>query len=147
MSEKCERFCSSLNVLDLSIRKQDSDDFIKDNYKCIMFKDNIWVLKVFLSNVFLCPLVLSMIYQCRLDNILTRNRQRSVIKSAWYAIIRYIYVLFPFRCVLLCHDTSLSLIARFMGPTWGPSGADRTHVGPMSAPWTLLSGVFHRYYQ
>ena len=24
------------------------------------------------------------------------------------------------------------LIARFMGPAWGPSGADRTHVGPMN---------------
>ena len=35
---------------------------------------------------------------------------------------------------------STSLIARFMGPTWGPSGADRAQVGPMSAPWTLLSG-------
>ena len=34
-----------------------------------------------------------------------------------------------------------SLIARFMGPTWGPPGADRTQVGPMLAPWTLLSGV------
>ena len=33
-----------------------------------------------------------------------------------------------------------SLIARFMGTTWGPSGADRTQVGPMSAPWTMLSG-------
>ena len=32
------------------------------------------------------------------------------------------------------------LIARFMGPTWGPPGADRTQVGPMLAPWTLLSG-------
>ena len=27
-----------------------------------------------------------------------------------------------------------------MGPTWGPSGADRTQVDPMLAPWTLLSG-------
>ena len=27
-----------------------------------------------------------------------------------------------------------------MWPTWGPSGADRTQVGPMLAPWTLLSG-------
>ena len=26
------------------------------------------------------------------------------------------------------------------GPTWGPPGADRTLVGPMLAPWTLLSG-------
>ena len=32
----------------------------------------------------------------------------------------------------------LTLIARFMGPTWGPSGADRTQVGPTLAPWTLL---------
>ena len=24
-----------------------------------------------------------------------------------------------------------------MGPTWGPSGADMTQVGPMLAPWTL----------
>ena len=33
------------------------------------------------------------------------------------------------------------LIARFMGSTWGQSGADRTQVGPMLAPWTLLSGT------
>ena len=32
------------------------------------------------------------------------------------------------------------LIARFMGPACGPSGAARTQVGPMLAPWTLLSG-------
>ena len=37
----------------------------------------------------------------------------------------------------------ISLIARFMGPTWGPSGADRTQVGPMLAPWTLLSGMIY----
>ena len=33
-----------------------------------------------------------------------------------------------------------TLIARFMGPTWGPPGSDRTQVGPMEATWTLLSG-------
>ena len=37
-------------------------------------------------------------------------------------------------------DMGMTLIARFKGPTWGPSGADRTQVGPMLAPWTLLSG-------
>ena len=31
-------------------------------------------------------------------------------------------------------------ITRFMGTTWDPSGADRSQVGPMLAPWTLLSG-------
>ena len=40
------------------------------------------------------------------------------------------------------HCISTPLIARFMGPTWGPSGAERTQVGPMLAPWTLLSGTF-----
>ena len=39
-----------------------------------------------------------------------------------------------------------SLIAGFMGPTWGPSGTDRTHVGPMLAPWTLLSGIENSRY-
>ena len=56
--------------------------------------------------------------------------------------------------VVRCHNTSFvhglawarllevsSLIAMFMGPTWGPSGAERTQVGPLLAPWTLLSGL------
>ena len=38
--------------------------------------------------------------------------------------------------------SNIPLIARFIGPTWSPSGADRTQVGPMLAPWTLLSGSF-----
>ena len=36
---------------------------------------------------------------------------------------------------------ALTLIARFMRPTWGPTVADRTHLGPMLAPWSLLSGL------
>ena len=43
----------------------------------------------------------------------------------------------------LHHQCSTSLIARFMGPTWGPSGADRSQVGHMFFPWTLLSGMHH----
>ena len=39
------------------------------------------------------------------------------------------------------HIIKISLIAIFMGPTWGQSGADRTHVGSVLVPWTLLSGV------
>ena len=37
-------------------------------------------------------------------------------------------------------DFLTTLITRFMGPTWGPSGTDWSQVGPMLAPWTLLSG-------
>ena len=36
--------------------------------------------------------------------------------------------------------TTTTLIARFIGPRWGPPGADRTQAGPMWATWTLLSG-------
>ena len=31
-------------------------------------------------------------------------------------------------------------IARFMGPTWGPPGPCWPQMGPILAPWTLLSG-------
>ena len=39
----------------------------------------------------------------------------------------------------------ISLIARFMGPTWGSSGADRTQMGPMLAPWTCYLGCVRNY--
>ena len=31
---------------------------------------------------------------------------------------------------------------RLMGPTWGPSGSCRPQMGPMLAPWNLLSGLY-----
>ena len=31
-----------------------------------------------------------------------------------------------------------SKVARLMGPTWGPSGADKTQAGPVLTPWILL---------
>ena len=40
-----------------------------------------------------------------------------------------------------CDSLSIpSQIAKYMGPTWGPPGSFRPQVGPMLAPWTLLSG-------
>ena len=40
-----------------------------------------------------------------------------------------------------CEDWSEhSQIAKFMGPTWGPPGPCRPQMGPMLAPWILLSG-------
>ena len=47
--------------------------------------------------------------------------------------------------IRLC-TSLITLIARFMGPSWGPSGADRTQVGPMLAPRTLLYGYSCRLY-
>ena len=34
-----------------------------------------------------------------------------------------------------------SQIAKFMVPTWGPPGSCQPQMGPMLAPWTLLSGI------
>ena len=46
---------------------------------------------------------------------------------------------------ILCQKPSL--IARFKGPTWGPSGADRTQVGPMNlALWGVLyDNTYYRW--
>ena len=40
-------------------------------------------------------------------------------------------------------NSKVSLIARFVGPTWGPSGADRTQVGPMLAHGLCYLGLHH----
>ena len=58
------------------------------------------------------------------------------IKTVWMVIgPSYLYSGNPYT-----GKTASSLIARLMGPTWGPPGATRTQVGPMLATWTLLSG-------
>ena len=35
-----------------------------------------------------------------------------------------------------------SQIAKFIGPTWGPPGSCQPQMGPMLAPWTLLSNLW-----
>ena len=49
----------------------------------------------------------------------------------------YVYGLSNLAFFVSSFASSKTLIARFIGPTWGPSGADRTQVGPMLAPWTF----------
>ena len=36
---------------------------------------------------------------------------------------------------------ALSQVTKLMGPTWGPPGSCWPQMGPMLAPWTLLSGL------
>ena len=58
----------------------------------------------------------------------------------WWIIGNSAYLL-----CLLGSITIITQIARFMGPTWGPPGSCRPQVGPMLAPWTLLSGYILVY--
>ena len=41
-------------------------------------------------------------------------------------------------------DKNYHQIAKFMGPSWGPPGSCRPHVGPMLVPWTLLLGSCYK---
>ena len=52
----------------------------------------------------------------------------------WLTLYHCGWIKLCFRCINLIFHSSedISLIARFLGPTWGPSGADRTQVGPMN---------------
>ena len=43
------------------------------------------------------------------------------------------------NCALI-QSTKKKQTTRFTWPTWGPPGSCRSKVGPMLAPWTLLSG-------
>ena len=59
--------------------------------------------------------------------------------EAWH----HCYVAFVFVCSDICLQIWVwpPQIAKFMGPTWGPPGSCRPQMGPMLAPWTLLSGT------
>ena len=74
------------------------------------------------------------------------NSQFSVYRKTYeYHVLWNIPLGFVLLCFVVVESSVLRamsfkvLIARFMGPIWGPYGAGRTQVGPMLAPWTLLS--------
>ena len=55
-------------------------------------------------------------------------------------MLLYFYIYFSWSLSLTAQLTINPLVARFMGPSWGPPGDNWTQVGPMLAPWALLSG-------
>ena len=60
-------------------------------------------------------------------------------------LLYIVFTRFAFCCnfcdnVITNFTLFFTQIARFMGPTWGPPGSCRPQMGPMLAPWTLLSG-------
>ena len=62
-----------------------------------------------------------------------------LLKVSWLVIsVDGGYIMVPKGCHYV-YTMATTLIASFMGPTWGLPGADRTQVGPMWAKWTLLS--------
>ena len=55
----------------------------------------------------------------------------------------YIYILYIYIYIYI-HTFTYGLVispdSKVHGPTWGPPGSCRPQMGPMLAPWTLLSG-------
>ena len=77
------------------------------------------------------------------DNMVYNAALQTVLES----VIRYSIKISPHSSGIICYSHQRycniwkhTLIAKFVGPTRGPPGADRTQVGPMLASWTLLSG-------
>ena len=51
------------------------------------------------------------------------------------------YICVSMWCESIMLSYFISLITKFMGPTWSPPGSCRPQMGPILAPWTLLSGI------
>ena len=82
-----------------------------------------------------CVMVISPVFS-DIDDVECVNRTPKTVESI---IISTVAFLKP--CASMSQYCVIHLIAIFTGPTWGPPGAARTHVGPMLATWTLLSGI------
>ena len=75
--------------------------------------------------------------------------QHSTYHEIWTGVCHWnenIVILMKFsslaalEVVILTTSSAATQIAKFMGPTWGPPGTWWPQVGPMWAPWILLSG-------
>ena len=75
------------------------------------------------------------------NNYIVRSPVRINKRKLYLAIIFLLskHNIYPLR-------EYLPQIAKFMGPTWDPPGSCRPPVGPMLAPWTLLSGTFCTFF-
>ena len=92
-------------------------------------------------------LLISSIARIKLFNILYVLSRGCVIIQDCVAFTKTEECFMSFKSWLeFCVEWVASLIARFMGPTWGPSGSGRTQVDPMLATWTLLSDIWMSCY-
>ena len=69
---------------------------------------------------------------------------RPCMTSSWFVCC---CVMYPIMVFVFHKQADLNPhIARLMRPTWGPPGSCRPQVGPILAPWTLLSWSLCSYW-
>ena len=88
-----------------------------------------YVVRIFLFWLFHSNGIVSWKDPCLMLSFQGGNMWNKDIVAFPFNTVDLLYVTIMY--IHLCYDI-IPLIARFMGPTWGPSGADRTHDGPMN---------------
>ena len=78
-------------------------------------------------------------FLCQKINIASDNRSQAIIctnvdQDLWCPMVSPGYNEYRFSAHMVPDS-------KVHGPTWGPPGSCRPQMGPMLAPWTLLSGV------
>ena len=82
-------------------------------------------------------------YQCRIVD-LRLSYDRLIPTRGFPVVVSYHFTLnLSPRTNAWSAVTIYTQIAKPMGPTWGPTGSCRPKMGPMMAPWTLLSGYVY----
>ena len=74
------------------------------------------------------------------ENRTLRTRGNVQLRRVWLCGELFICRWLPLLNRGRSHKNKATQIAKFMGPTWDPSGSCRPQMGPLLAPWTLLSG-------
>ena len=97
----------------------------------VMTKLASWQLLVFSDILFYTP---HQWQRCYIDDISSPEKCSLALTGKLWFVFVDIFM----KLTVLWWDAT---VPDSMGPTWGPPGADRTQVGPMLAPWTLLSGM------
>ena len=108
-----------------------------------MFSNVFYWMKTLISNN-MCSLGSNWQYIITgLDNGLALNRGQAIIWTNDSLVNWHIYASLGLNGITPKDRGKwiISQIAKFMGPTWSPPGSCRPQMGPMLAPWSLLSGM------
>ena len=142
---KCDTIISTLNFY--------SSSLIRPGQLCvvltIVFEGQLWYhfhLLYLRIKILECPTFRNNEYGKLNLTACYHSSDHDKLEMFWFCIYSALLIsrgnFSPQNSGMTAHGSTAraTLIARLMVPTCGPSRADRTQMGPMWAPWTLLSG-------